>query len=211
MAEIRPVNEYTGVATLSHAFYVVDMGEPEGIALPSMTSDIRITATESNGCPHHHRRIKRVGSGQDQLPRLRAGARTASRRVEAYRDLHLHRDRSPGEFHDRNRPRRHVPGSTARGTVPQARPRTALPLDRTPAHRIARNRGARSPVLAGIERHPRLDTHRTSAPPRQHCSFRSSSQKGAVPVLRTSPGSRTRPPRVPSSFGRGQARPAWCS
>jgi hypothetical protein len=50
MAEIRPVNEYTGVATLSHAFYVVDMGEPEGIALPSMTSDIRITATESNGC-----------------------------------------------------------------------------------------------------------------------------------------------------------------
>ncbi|MGW7512830.1 hypothetical protein ACWGJ0_34610 [Streptomyces massasporeus] len=50
MAEIRPVNEYTGMATLSHAFYVVDMGEPEGIALPSMTADTRITATESNSC-----------------------------------------------------------------------------------------------------------------------------------------------------------------
>ncbi|GAA2767567.1 hypothetical protein GCM10010103_66090 [Streptomyces paradoxus] len=50
MAETRPVREYTGMATLSHAFYVVDMGEPEGIALPSMTSDIRITATESNSC-----------------------------------------------------------------------------------------------------------------------------------------------------------------
>ncbi|MFJ5731001.1 hypothetical protein [Streptomyces paradoxus] len=38
------------MATLSHAFYVVDMGEPEGIALPSMTSDTRITATDSNSC-----------------------------------------------------------------------------------------------------------------------------------------------------------------
>ncbi|MFD6174337.1 hypothetical protein [Streptomyces coeruleorubidus] len=50
MPQIRPVNEYTGMATLSHASYVVDMGEPEGVALPSMTSDTRITATDSNSC-----------------------------------------------------------------------------------------------------------------------------------------------------------------
>jgi hypothetical protein len=50
MPEIRPVSEYTGMAALNHAFYVVDMGEPEGIALPSMTSGTRITATDSNSC-----------------------------------------------------------------------------------------------------------------------------------------------------------------
>ncbi|WP_328416753.1 hypothetical protein OG542_37015 [Streptomyces violaceus] len=50
MPQIPPVNEYTGMATLNHAFYVVDMGEPEGIALPSMTSGTRITATDSNSC-----------------------------------------------------------------------------------------------------------------------------------------------------------------
>ncbi|WP_317440769.1 hypothetical protein [Streptomyces collinus] len=50
MTEILPVDEYTGMATLDHAFYVIDMGEPEGIALPSMSSQTRVTATESKSC-----------------------------------------------------------------------------------------------------------------------------------------------------------------
>lgn len=50
MPQIRPVNEHTALAALNHAFYVVDMGEPEGIALPSMTSDTRITTTPGNSC-----------------------------------------------------------------------------------------------------------------------------------------------------------------
>ncbi|MFD4569660.1 hypothetical protein ACFVXW_27185 [Streptomyces sp. NPDC058251] len=41
------MDEYTGMATLNHAFYVIGMGEPEGIALPSMTSDTRMTATDA--------------------------------------------------------------------------------------------------------------------------------------------------------------------
>ncbi|MET7695521.1 hypothetical protein ABZT06_47925 [Streptomyces sp. NPDC005483] len=47
MAEIRPVDEYSGMATLNHAFYVIGMGEPDGIALPSMSSRTRVTATDS--------------------------------------------------------------------------------------------------------------------------------------------------------------------
>ncbi|MFF8407739.1 hypothetical protein ACF06P_39700 [Streptomyces sp. NPDC015684] len=50
MTEILPVDEYIGTATLNHAFYVIDMGDPEGIALPSMTPGRRITATESSSC-----------------------------------------------------------------------------------------------------------------------------------------------------------------
>ncbi|WP_316763692.1 hypothetical protein [Streptomyces herbicida] len=50
MTKIRPTDEYTGMATLNHAFYVIDMGDPEGVALPSMTSHSRITATDSKSC-----------------------------------------------------------------------------------------------------------------------------------------------------------------
>ncbi|GAQ65902.1 hypothetical protein [Streptomyces scabiei] len=50
MPEILPVDEYTGMATLSHAFYVIGMGEPDGIALPSTDSRTRVTATDARGC-----------------------------------------------------------------------------------------------------------------------------------------------------------------
>jgi hypothetical protein len=50
MPEIVPVDEYTGMATLNHAFYAIAMGEPEGIALPSLTSHTRVTATDGKSC-----------------------------------------------------------------------------------------------------------------------------------------------------------------
>jgi hypothetical protein len=152
MTEILPVDEYTGLATLNHAFYVIDMGEPEGIALPSMTSHTRITATESKTCltitagSTEWEPVKISFLVYDQQPEQLPGqwTHTESFTCTATGDpASFTTGTAPDDMFQDPMPPEHL--FNRLGLEPP------LPLEGPPPHHYVRHRGTRPPVLARID------------------------------------------------------------